>query len=412
MGFLSQSDIMDYTLKKIAWIDCIFIPMDWAHSVTTRVLVRAWSDYETDREWWISHFLEHLSMNWWKKWKKWYELKDFVRNMWWEVNANTSAYKTTYYVNSPYEYLDKQIEVLWDILVDTAFLDSETEVERGIVIQEIDMSKDNNGRLGYCEWKRFFMWDCSYSRDALWTRENVAWFKKEDFLAYKNELYTKDNIVVVVAWRIEDKNGVRTLIAETFGRLPDKKSRNLAVFARKFPNTHEMFIDKWINESNVGIYIPWVDCTSEDCIACDILSGVIKWRLYRVIREKLWLSYWAECTHYTQSKYWFFRIWVWLKKDRLSFGLEKINEVIDDLVENWLDEIELKNIINGKKWSMLINYETPSKIADFVADQYITLGKIVFPEESAQEFSKVTKENVEGILPLLKRENRYTFYIK
>jgi predicted Zn-dependent peptidase len=36
-------------------------------------------------------------------------------------------------------------------LVDTAFLDSETEVEKGIVIQEIDMSKDNNGRVGYCE---------------------------------------------------------------------------------------------------------------------------------------------------------------------------------------------------------------------------------------------------------------------
>jgi hypothetical protein len=61
---------------------------------------------------------------------------------------------------------------------------------------------------------------------------------------------------------------------------------------------------------------------------------------------------------------------------------------------------------------MLINYEIPSRIADFVADQYITLDKIVFPEERAIEFSKVTMEDVERILPLLKRENRYTFYIK
>ena len=60
---------MKYSIENIAWIDCIFIPMDWAHSVTTRVLVKAWSDYETDREWWISHFLEHLSMNWWKNGK-------------------------------------------------------------------------------------------------------------------------------------------------------------------------------------------------------------------------------------------------------------------------------------------------------------------------------------------------------
>jgi predicted Zn-dependent peptidase len=61
---------------------------------------------------------------------------------------------------------------------------------------------------------------------------------------------------------------------------------------------------------------------------------------------------------------------------------------------------------------VLINHETPSGIADFVANQYITLDKIVFPEDRAQEFSEVTIKDVERILPLLKRENRYTFYIK
>jgi hypothetical protein len=61
---------------------------------------------------------------------------------------------------------------------------------------------------------------------------------------------------------------------------------------------------------------------------------------------------------------------------------------------------------------MLINYETSSRIADFVADQYITLDKIIFPEDRAKEFSKVRMEDVEGILPLLERDNRYTFYIK
>jgi hypothetical protein len=44
---------------------------------------------------------------------------------------------------------------------------------------------------------------------------------------------------------------------------------------------------------------------------------------------------------------------------------------------------------------MLINYETPPKIADFVVNNYITLGKIVFPVERAEEFSRVTMKDIE-----------------
>lgn len=403
---------MKHSIKKINWIDCIFIPMDWAHSVTTRVWVKAWSDYERDKEWWISHFLEHLGMNWWKKWKKWYELKDFVRNMWWEVNASTSDYRTAYYVNSPYEYIKEQIEVLWDVLVDALYLDSETEIEKGIVIQEIDMSKDDNFRLAYCEWRRFFMWDCSYSRDALWTKENIMWFSKDDFLSYKKSLYTKDNIVIVVAWKINDERELKALIGETFGKLSNKKTRSLPSFERNFPNEHVMFLEKWINEPNVGVYIRWVNRASEDSVPCSVLADIIKWRLHRVMREELWLCYWTRCIHYSQLKYWFFRIWTWLKKDKLSFWLEKINEVIDDLLKNWIGEAELKNIINGKRGSMLLNYETPVKVADFVADNYIMLNKVIFPEDRAEEFSNVTMKDIEDVLPLLERENRYTFYVK
>ena len=61
---------------------------------------------------------------------------------------------------------------------------------------------------------------------------------------------------------------------------------------------------------------------------------------------------------------------------------------------------------------MLINYEVPYKIADFVAGNYVVLDKVIFPEEKAKEFESVTMEDIEWVLPLLKRENRYTFYMK
>ena len=403
---------MKYFVEKIDWIDCIFIPMDWVNSTTTRIWVKAGSDYESDEERWISHFLEHLAFNWGEKWKTSQELKDFIRDIWWVSNAITWDYRTCYYINSPYEYWKDQIEILWDMLVDALYLDKENESEKDVVVQEIKMQKDNDMRQAYFHWRRFFMWDCSYSRDALWTIENVMWFKKSDFLNYKKSLYTKDNIVIVVAWKIDNKKELENLIWKTFARLPDKKSRELPFFERKFPTEHEKFIEKWINQSRVAMFIPWVSCLSEKSIACDILSEIMKRRLYQRIREELGLCYGINSVHFSQVNYWFFRIETWLKSDRLSFWLEEINEVIDELMKSWITESELNSIKNSKRWNMLVDYEASAKIADFVADHYITLNKIVFPEDRAEEFSNVTMKDVEEILPLLERENRYTFYIK
>jgi len=61
---------------------------------------------------------------------------------------------------------------------------------------------------------------------------------------------------------------------------------------------------------------------------------------------------------------------------------------------------------------MLINYETPSKVADFLADNYVTIDKIVFPGERAEEYSNIIMKSIEDLLPLLEKDNRYTFYIK
>lgn len=410
--FLSQSDIMDYTLKNIAWIDCIFIPMDRAHSVTTRVWVKAWSNYEMNNEHGISHFLEHANFLWWKKYKTGNELKDFVRDIWWAINWWTWDYRTSYFINSPYEYWENQLDILWDMVVDASYPDDALENERWVVIQEIKKAKDDNVKESYYQWRIFFMWDNSYWRNILWPEENIKSFQKQDFLKYKNELYAKDNMIIVISWKIVEQGKLEELIERNFWKLVETHLRDGLNFERKLPVEHEKYIEKWINQPRVDMFIPWIPCVSDASIYCSILAEIVKRRLYQKIRQELWLCYWIRMVHENQKKYGFFLVETGLQKDKLSFWLEKINEVIDDLISCWIEEKELNSIKNSKKWSMLIDYETPSRVADFVADNYVTCNKIIFPEDRAKEFENVRMEDVMKLLPLLKRENRYTFYIK
>ncbi len=386
--------------------------MNWAHSVTTRVWLKAWANYEMSNENGISHFLEHLNFLWWEKYKTAREIKDAVMNIWWVVNWLTWNYRTTYYINSPYEYWEKQLDILSDMLVDASYPADAVENERWVVIQEIKKAKDDNAKDAYYQWRAFFLWNNSYWGSVLWSEKNIEGFGKEDFLKYKNDLYTKDNMVIVIAWKIDKQERLEKLIESKFWKLWESHKRNLPEFERNCPEEHEKYMEKWINQSRVSMFIPWVSCSSDEAIYCCILAWILGRRLYKDIREELGLCYWISAEHIGETSHWFFLVEAGLQRDKLSFWLEKINDVIDELLKFWIEQTELENIKNSNKWSMLINYETPPRIADFVANNYITLGKIVFPVERAEEFSRVTMKDIEWVLPLLERSNRYTFYIK
>jgi predicted Zn-dependent peptidase len=56
---------MKYSIEKIAWIDCIFAPMNDSHSITIWIMCKAWSNNETLKQGWIAHCLEHMFFKWW-----------------------------------------------------------------------------------------------------------------------------------------------------------------------------------------------------------------------------------------------------------------------------------------------------------------------------------------------------------
>ena len=95
-------------LKKIAWIDCIFLPLEETYTLTSSVRVNAGSDYETDEEAGISHFLEHLSFKGWKIWDKPTTLRDAVMDMGWIFNASTGDRRTCFYIKAPYNTWKQQ----------------------------------------------------------------------------------------------------------------------------------------------------------------------------------------------------------------------------------------------------------------------------------------------------------------
>ena len=399
-------------LKKIAWIDCIFLPLEETYSLTSSVRVNAGSDYETDKEAGISHFLEHLSFKGWKIWNTPTKLRNAVMDMGWVFNAATGDQRTNFFIKAPYKTWEQQLDILSDMIVNTLYNKEEIEKEKWVIIQELKKSKDNNIREAYLQGREFFLWKNNFSRPTLWYEENIKNFTAEDFINYKNQLYTKDNLVIAIAWKIEDQKFFEEKIEKSFSTLPEKKTRNCPKFERNLQKEHTSHIEKWLNQTRITVFIPSVAITSKDFFPCSLLAKLMRKWLHKTIREELWLCYDIIVNCIAIKEYGFFLIETGVHPDKIEMTLEKINEILDKIIINWIDDDEINRIKNGQIWNTIISYETPQRLSDFYSSRYLQFNKIIPLDEWINSYEQVKKKDIENMFPLLEKDKRYTFYIK
>lgn len=66
--------------------------------------------------------------------------------------------------------------------------------------------------------------DNSYGREIIGTEDNIRSFTQEDLFKHKQDLYTKDNMLIVIAGKILQQEVLEGLIASLFQEIPEKKA--------------------------------------------------------------------------------------------------------------------------------------------------------------------------------------------
>ena len=112
---------MQFETYNINQLQVIIAPMQESNSVTVEILAKAWSNYETIQNNWISHFLEHMFFKGGRKYKTPKAVAETIDAVWWEFNAFTSWLYAWYYVKCAPDYINKAIDVLGDMLVNAQF---------------------------------------------------------------------------------------------------------------------------------------------------------------------------------------------------------------------------------------------------------------------------------------------------
>ena len=407
---------MNYELKNIWWIDCIFAPMNEWNSITIDIGVKAWSTYEKKEEAWISHVLEHMFFKGWKKWKTPKEVATAMDKIGVFFNAWTWENTTNYFIKSAPQFAEYWLEVLADMLMDAQFADAEFQREKWVIIQELKMYEDNPISVVRNKWQTYFLWDNSYWRPIIWFEENIQNFTRDDLFNYKKLLYTKDNLIITIAWKILDQSWLEKNIEKLFKNLPEKCSRKKPEFKRDLPKDHKWFFKKDTEQNHIVISMKGLNLFDEKRYAASILCSMLWWnmssRLFQDIREKLWICYYISAWHWCSNEYGLFTIRAWLDKTKFEFWVEKIYEVVDKFLDKWFTDEEFDNAKNCIKWNIQMWIESSDQMASYLWDQYISKKEIHSLDEVLAKYESLKKEDVIELFPMLKTENRYRFHIE
>ena len=183
---------MSYIKRYLNGLKLVFSRTEGMYSVSVGVMTKTGSVNESKAENGISHFIEHVLFKGTKK-RSAFEISDYIDRIGAQINAFTSKELTCYYTKSTIERLEDSIEVLSDIFFDSIFLKEELEREKGVVLEEINMSEDTPEDLCFDLLSKSYYGDEGLGKTILGSAKNVKSFDYSLIKSYMDKYYKPNN---------------------------------------------------------------------------------------------------------------------------------------------------------------------------------------------------------------------------
>ncbi len=360
--------------------------MEGLMSASIGVLVKTGSINESQSENGISHFIEHVLFKGTEK-RTAFEISDHIDRIGAQINAFTSKELTCYYTKSTGEHVKESIEVLSDIFFDSKFDKDELEKEKGVIIEEINMSEDTPEDICLDLLSESYYGKQGLGRTILGTAKNIKSFTADDVRAYMSRYYTADNVVISMAGDIDVELSIK-LIEEYFAdRFAKKKSDKQAKTV--IPKPQHLYKSKRIEQSHVGFAMRGF--TANDklsdafSIANTVLGGGMSSRLFQKIREELGLCYsvYSYSSQYKDNG--LLEIYAGVNTASRDLAVNAIAQEVRDFKKNGITEQEFLRGKEQIKSAFIFSRES-------TASQMLLYGKYLLFLEQEYDYKKRIKE--------------------
>lgn len=381
------------------------------NSVAFGIYVKTGARNEKVDESGISHYIEHMLFKGTTT-KSAKEISEAIDMEGGTINAYTSRDVTCYYVRMLASKIEKGIEVLVDMLLNSTFTQENLEKERNVIIEEIRMYDDIPEEVVHEENIRFAVTG-SQVNSISGTEESVRAIDREKFLDYFKAQYKPENIVIAVAGKIDIDKIIEQLNKELGKWENNSVSREMKT--EYTINSGKNLIKKQTNQIHLCYNTRGVSELDERRYVAGVLfnalAGNMSSRLFQKIREEKGLAYsvYGYPTPFNEDGV--YTIYAGTTKEGYEEVLDIIKNELKDVRENGITEDELQKAKN--KFLSIITFsmeDSKGKISR-MASSYLNYGEIKDIQETIDAIEKITIEEVKEVAKVIFDEKYHSYTV-
>ena len=368
--------------------------MPHLESVALGVWVKSGSRNEAEDEHGIAHLLEHMAFKGTGR-RSARAIAEEIENVGGELNAATSTETTSYYARVLKDHVPLAVDMLSDILIESAFEEAELEREKHVILQEIGAANDTPDDIVFDKFSEMAFKGQTIGRPILGTPETVKQFTPDQIRKYLARNYTTDRMFVVAAGAVKHDEFVRE-VEKRFAKLPTK-SEALFINEPAQYTGGEMRETRDLMDAQVllgfegkAYHVRDFYCSQ---ILANVLGGGMSSRLFQEVREHRGLCYSVYAFHWGFSDSGVFGI-------HAATGGEDLPELVPVIVEelrkvaDHVDAVEIDRARAQIRSQLLMAQESPAARAGQIARQMMLYGRPIPNEELMERLSGIDQDRL------------------
>jgi len=357
----------------------------------------------------ISHFVEHMLFKGTER-RSVGQIGEEVKEAGGIANAYTGNDKTVYHITFHSDHFDKTLDIMADVLMNSAFAPEEIERERGVIVKEIQMNRDAPFRRLY-----LMAINTAYAvhpyKDPVIGYENLhRALTRDDLTTYYRRYYVPNNVVFIAVGDF-DASEVLPKIREAF-RGFERRSISPTTVPQEPPQSGvrervEEF-DVTVAQAMMGFHGP--NLHSQDLYPMDVLAIVLGGgetsRLHKELREKRGLVYTITAWSATPRDPGMFWVTSSFEPENYEAVKEAIWEQVEKLRSEGVSEEELETARAKVLSGYIFSKETVEGQARSLGSGELDAHDIFFDKHYVESIAGVTGQDIQEVIDkYFKQEN-------
>ena len=366
--------------------------LDTVRTVSVGIWVGNGSRYEPAALSGISHFIEHMIFKGTEK-RSARHIAIAIDALGGQANAFTDKECTCYYMKVLDARLQNAVSILADMFLHSRFAQEDIDLERGVILEEIDMYEDSPEDVAIDKLFEQCYADSALGQPILGTAETLAGIDSAAMHGYMKQYYRPEDTVIAVSGHFADED--LEYIAELFSQM-EGAGRNRITPAQYHPSL--LLREKEIEQNHLCLSFPGVSLLSEDRYAMNLLSSIIgggmSSRLFQSVREQNGLCYsiYSFTTPHLDTG--LFSIYTGLGAETEQQALELIVRELRTFCENGPEPDELSRCREQVKTTLLMGLESTGNRMMTIGRSELLRGEVLPIERVLAAYDSVTAADV------------------